>query len=138
YVINNDTLPGPLDEFTIYFDEHLFANLADATGPAGWDTLAIAPDTGIPAAGYLDGLALAGGIAAGDTLGGFSITFDFFGAGAPGAQQFSIVDPLTFVEIDSGVTGASAVPLPGTVPLMLAGLVSLACLRRHHGKGGLL
>ncbi|MBY0238873.1 MAG: hypothetical protein K2X55_06135, partial [Burkholderiaceae bacterium] len=25
YVINNDTLPGPLDEFTIYFDEHLFA-----------------------------------------------------------------------------------------------------------------
>lgn len=135
YTIHNDTLAAPLDEFTVFFNENLFANLADAAGPSGWDLLLIQPDTAIPAAGYFDGLALAGGIGAGAALGGFSVTFDYLGAGAPGAQLFSIVDPATFDELDSGVTqGPNSVPLPGSLPLMLAGMGAMAYWqRRRHG-----
>jgi hypothetical protein len=42
--------------------------LADAVGPVGWDLLLIQPDTGIPATGYFDALALTGGIAVGHAL----------------------------------------------------------------------
>jgi hypothetical protein len=136
YTIHNDTLGAPLDEFTVFFDENLFANLADATGPSDWDLLLIQPDTAIPAAGYFDGLALAGGIAAGDMLSGFSVTFDYLGAGAPGAQLFSIVDPVSFDELDSGVThGPHGVPLPGSLPLMLAGMGAMAYWQRRRQGG---
>ncbi len=134
YAIHNDTLGAPLDEFTVFFDENLFANLADSAGPSGWDLLLIQPDTGIPAAGYFDGLALADGIALDDALGGFSVTFDYLGAGTPGSQLFSIVNPNSFDELDSGTTKRFSVPQPGTLPLMLAGMGALAYWqRRHHG-----
>lgn len=135
YTVHNDTLGTPLDEFTVFFDENLFANLAGATGPSGWDVLLIQPDTGIPAAGYFDGLALTGGIAFGDTLGGFSVTFDYLGAGTPGAQLFSIVDPNSFLELDSGLTKSTSVPLPGTLPLMLAGMGAMAYWQRRRDGG---
>ena len=108
--------------------------MADSAGPSGWDLLLIQPDTGIPAAGYFDGLALADGIALDDALGGFSVTFDYLGAGTPGSQLFSIVNPNSFDELDSGTTKRFSVPQPGTLPLMLAGMGALAYWqRRHHG-----
>ncbi len=78
-------------------------------------------------------MALADGIALGDALGGFSVTFDYLGAGTPGSQLFSIVNPNSFDELDSGATKRSSVPQPGTLPLMLAGLGALAYWQRRHG-----
>lgn len=79
-------------------------------------------------------MALAGGIALDDALGGFSVTFDYLGAGTPGSQLFSIVDPNSFDELDSGAR--SSVPQPGTLQLMLAGLGALAYWQRRHRHGG--
>lgn len=133
YTIHNDSLSAPLQEFTIYFKEGLFANLVDESAATGWDLLLVQPDLGIPAAGFLDGLALGSGIAADASLGGLSVSFDYFGAGIPGQQLFSVVDPATFVELDSGQTGTAAIPLPGTLGLAALGLVALAFQRRRHG-----
>jgi|JI10StandDraft_1071094.scaffolds.fasta_scaffold63769_3 hypothetical protein len=125
YTINNDTLGSPLEEFTVFFNENLFANLADAVGPVGWDLLLIQPDTGIPATGYFDALALTGGIAVGHALAGFSLTFDYLGVGAPEQHAFSILNPTTFDELDRGMAQEISVPTPGTLPLLLAGICSL-------------
>lgn len=139
YSIHNDTLGKELDEFTIFFDENLFANLSNATGPSGWDLLLIQPDTAIPSAGFIDGLMTGGGIAIGEILGSFSLTFDYLGSGSPGSQQFSIVDPTSFNELDRGMTRLSSppgvLPLPDTLPLMLTGLGALAYWRQRRDGG---
>lgn len=137
YTVSNDTLAVAIEEFTIFFDHTLYANLAGAGSAAGWDLLLIAPDAAIPAAGYFDALALAGGIAPGATLGGFSLIFDYFGSGAPAAQAFSVLDPVSFAQLDSGVTvTASAVPMPPSAALVLAGLMLLTLRLRRTATGG--
>lgn len=137
YSISNDTLAVAIEEFTVFFDHTLYANLAAASGATGWDLLLIAPDAAIPAAGYFDALALAGGIAAKATLAGFSVTFDYFGTGAPAAQVFSVLDPVTFTELDQGTTVvASAVPEPTSAMLMLAGLLLMSLRLRGLVLGG--
>jgi hypothetical protein len=132
YTIHNDSLGNALQEFTIYFDENLFANLVDESTQNAWDLLLIQPDTHIPDAGFLDGLTLADGLAAGASLDGLSVSFDYFGPGTPGRQAFSVVDPSTFATLDSGLTGSTAVPLPGTLGLFALGLAAGAVQRRRQ------
>ncbi|NNF15749.1 MAG: hypothetical protein HKN70_03325, partial [Gammaproteobacteria bacterium] len=87
YSVTNDTLGVDIDEFTIYFDHNFYANLSTvADAPPGWDSIVIQPDPGLPDDGFYDSLALIAGIAPGETLSGFSVTVDYFGAGLPGAQ----------------------------------------------------
>lgn len=137
YTVSNDTLAVAIEEFTLFFSHTAYANLLGATAPAGWDPLVIAPDAAIPAAGYFDALALAGGIAPGAALGGFSLIVDYLGSGTPPAQAFSVVDPVSFAELDSGVTTAvSAVPMPPSAALMLAGLMLLTLRLRRNLTGG--
>jgi hypothetical protein len=86
---------------------------AAVTAPSAWNTattwnmdctvdtlgsmVVFQPDSGFALDGVLDGQALPGpGIADGASLGGFSISFDWFGEGDPGAQLFSIYDPEDF------------------------------------------
>lgn len=108
---------GPaIDEFTIFFDPAAYSNLAVLAAPAGWDALAINPDPGIPADGFFDALALGVGIDPGNSLAGFSVSFDYLGAGSPGSQRFEIVDPDTFATIDAGLTVPLNDPIPGEVP----------------------
>lgn len=136
YTITNDTLGFDIEEFTIWFDYTLFDNLAIGPGPAGWDPLAIQPDPGLPDDGFFDSLALAGGIASGATLGGFTVTVDYFGAGAPGAQFFEIVDPLTFATLDSGMTVQAQppqpIPEPGMIALLAAAALAFVAARRRR------
>ena len=133
YVIHNDTL-GALEEFTIYFDEALYGQVLNVSGPAGWDLLTVQPDIGLPAAGYFDAMSFIGGISGSSAVGGFAVTFDYLGAGDPGAQRFSIIDPLSFAQLDSGMThDAAAIPIPATPWLMLGG--TLAILWRRSRKG---
>jgi len=118
-----------IEEFTIYFDATRFSNLAVASTPTGWDGLVIQPDPGLSSDGYFDALTLGTGLAAGTSLGGFRVEFDF-GGGSPGAQAFDLVDPATFRTLESGTTTVS-LPPPGEVPepatflLVAAGLAAL-------------
>jgi hypothetical protein len=100
--------------------------LGVATLVAGWDQVTVDHDLifGIPVDGFYDALAQDSGIAVGGSVGGFSVAFDWFGVGTPGAQRFEIVDPLTFAVLDSGLTG---IPEPGTIELLAVGLFVVLC-----------
>lgn len=135
YTVSNDTLGMNLQEFTIYFDVNLFSNLAVLSSPADWDSLVVQPDLALPSNGFFDSLALFGGLTPGTSVGGFSVTFMFAGAGGPGSQAFDIVDPQTFAVLESGVTSRfveppSTVAEPNALPLLLlAGVFAAAGAR---------
>lgn len=131
YTIVNDTLAAPIDEFSIFFGSGRYGNLQNASTTPDCDLLVIQPDAAIPAAGYLDALALSSSILPGTALSGFAVTFDYFGAGLPPAQAFTVWDPVSFIEIDTGTTSALvALPLASTAWLLLAGILPLAWRRR--------
>jgi hypothetical protein len=138
YTVVNDALAAPLEELTIFFDLGLFSNLSVVTSPAGWDSIVIQPDPGLPDNGFFDSLALAGGLAWGASQDGFSVSFDWLGANAPGAQLFSVVDPTDFHTIESGLTSTSStqppagVPEPGPLTLVSAALAGIALARRRR------
>ena len=138
YTVSNTTLAVPIEEFTLFFSVGQYANLQSGFTLPGWDVLVVQPDPAIPASGYLDALALAGGIVPGATLTGFSVTFDYLGAGSPGAQPFSILDPVSFIELEAGITQPAAVALPSTPWLLLAGVLAMACLQRRQLAGATL
>jgi hypothetical protein len=131
YTVHNDTLGSPLQDFTIYFNENLFTNLINESTQASWDLLLIQPDKNIPAAGFFDGLAPGSGLAFGASADGFSVSFDYLGTGMPGRQSFSIYETATWGEIEKGMTGSAAVPLPGTLSLLAIGLAAGAVQRRR-------
>jgi len=64
--------------------------------------------------GYYDALTLGSGIPVGQSVGGFSVAFDWLGVGTPGPQPFDIVDPYTFETLHAGTT----TPEPGTLALL--------------------
>ena len=135
YTISNDMLTVDIEEFTIFFDVGLYENLVAASPPAGWDPLVIEPDPFIPDDGFYDALALSVGIAPDDSLGGFNVQFDYLGAGVPGDQFFDIVDPVTFMSLDSGFT--QVVPVPAAIWLFGSGLVGILGVgaARHRKLG---
>ena len=120
YAVINDTLSEPIGEFTLFFDHQSFANLARVSVPDGWGLSDVfQPDPGLPDDGFFDALADPGfEIAPGASLGGFRIRFDYFGAGAPGAQLFTIVRPdtLPLELIESGMTRARETPVSVAEP----------------------
>lgn len=105
---------------TIFFDYQNYASLqSPPPGVAGWDILAVQPDTLLSSAGFFDALALGNvGNLSGVT---FSIEFVWLGQGVPGAQPFSFYDSTNgFAQIAGGQT--SAVPEPAAIWLGMAGL----------------
>jgi hypothetical protein len=139
YFVTNDSLAGSIDELTIWFDLGQYSNLTSASSPSGWDPLAVQPDPLLPDDGFFDVLALGSGVAPGQSLGGFSVLFDWLGTGVPGAQLFEVIDPETFLATDSGSTRprvvtppVTSVPEPGTLGLLGCGLLALAFARRHR------
>ena len=136
YSVTNDTLATPIDEITLWFDLGPFASLVSPVSPADWDGLVAQPDPALPDDGFYDALALNGGIDPGETLSGFSVLFDWSGAGTPSSQFFEIVDAVTFAVIDSGFTRAraappTAIPEPAAPLLMIWALAALALCRRR-------
>jgi hypothetical protein len=135
YAVTNDTLAGSLEEFTIFFDRSFHTDLALSSSPADWDSIVVQPDLNLPDDGFFDSLALSGGLSAGDTLSGFSVTFDWLGVGQPGSQLWTVVDPLSFETIESGFTVLLEppvdVPEPGTVALLIIGLLGAVSGRRN-------
>lgn len=140
YTVTNDGTPASIDEVSIYFDASLYSNLQITSSPLQWDSLALQPDMALPSAGLVDLLALAAGLAPGDTVTGLSVSFTFLGSGTPGAQDYDIVDPITFAVIESGATAAvvdppppdGTVPEPGAASLSLLALMGLVAMGRKR------
>jgi len=134
YSVTND--PSSLfniDEFTIWYTYGLYSNLMVTSSVPDWSELVVQPDS-LLGDGFYDALALVSGIAPGDTVAGFSVSFDWSGTETPGSQFFEVVDPCTFEPLDSGYTRptqTSPVPEPGTLMLLSAGLTGIAFLRKR-------
>jgi hypothetical protein len=128
YTISNIGLTTPIEEFTIYFDEGLYQNLA-IVGPTpdGWDAIVWQPELGLGSGAY-DALTIGAGIGFGESIGGFNARFDWLGAGNPGSQYYEIVNTTDFTVMDSGYT----VPEPAT--LVLIGLGNLFLLRGKRSR----
>jgi hypothetical protein len=114
--------PVAIKEFTIWFDPGLYANLVVTTvGPlsSAWDEIVWQPEPVLLDAGAYDALAKLTnpGIAAGQSVKGFSVKFNWLGQGTPGSQRYEIISPLTFETIDTGVT----IPEPCTLLLLGVG-----------------
>src|SRR3954470_24304533 len=60
----NDSPDTALQEFTIFFDVGLYADLHSASAPADWDPFIGVIDPNLPDAGFVDFLALGNGVAA--------------------------------------------------------------------------
>lgn len=124
-----DSLITEIEEFTIWFDYGLFDNLLITTPdpPAsGWDEIVIQPEPVLEDDGAYDALALTVGIGIGESVSGFSVSFDWLpGTGQPGSQFYEIIDPVTFETIESGWT----IPEPGT--LFLLGIGGITILRKR-------
>lgn len=130
YTIENDTLPESIEWLTIWFDESLYGNLS-TTSPTSitdnWNEI-ILPSTGFEIPLGYDAQALSDGITAGQTVTGFSVTFDWLGGQGtlPGPQQFEIINPSDSQTIDSGQT----IPEPTT--LLLFALSGLLLRKTKH------
>ncbi|HNQ24393.1 MAG TPA: hypothetical protein PKK06_15005 [Phycisphaerae bacterium] len=128
YDVANNSLPGPIEEFTIWFALGQYAQLALETPdpPAGaWDELVAQPDPILHADGFYDALTLATGIPVGGHESGFTVRFEWLGTGEPGAQPFEIIDPVTF----DTIWGGSTLPEPSAAGLLLC---ALTLARRHR------
>lgn len=132
YSVDNDSLSSNIEEFTIYFELGDFENLRSPQAPTEWDSMVIQPDPLLPDDGFYDGLSNTLSIAPGETLAGFTVQFDYLGAGVPGSQYFEIFDATDFSVLDSGMT--TVVPIPAAVWLLGSGIFSLFFVARRTKK----
>ena len=132
YTLDNTAGAVAFDEFTVYFDLPNVSALVGFTSSAGWDSLIVQPDPNLPDAGFFDALHLAGAVAPGSTVAGFSVDFSYATGQTPGAQRFELVTSATSQTVFSGIT--SVVPEPGSYALMLAGLGGLAGWQRARWR----
>lgn len=131
FLVSNDSLGSSIEELTIFFTVEKYENISIVDSPIDWDPLAIEPDAGIPDDGFTDWLALGNGIGVGESLGGFSVQFDYLLADVStlGGWNFDIVDPNTFDALESGVASQTVVPLPSAAVLFFSLLVGVSGFR---------
>ncbi len=125
YTVTNESLAVGVEEITLWFAFDKYENLAITTPdpPSSlWDEILVQPEPLLHFDGYYDALTLGSGIPVGQSVGGFSVAFDWLGAGVPGPQPFDIVDPDTFATLHTGTT------TPEPAGLLL--LASLLLVRR--------
>jgi len=130
YDVTNHALVAEVAEFTIWFEFDTMSNLTVTTPdpPAsGWDELVIQPDPLFSDDGFYDALTLGDAIMVGETVEGFSVSFDWIGPGIPGPQTFDVVDPISLAVLHTGQT----VPEPGAALLFGTVLLVLHARRRR-------
>lgn len=132
YTVTNAGPPIDFDQFTLYFDKSLFAGLSDEVAAPGWSPFVAQPDLGLASDGFLDVLSLAGLAAAAVPVSGFSVSFTYLGAGAPGSQPFDLLDSSSFVVVQSGFT--TPVPEPAAAAMLILGLPFVLALGRRRAR----
>lgn len=140
YTIENDGSLGigialeliDIDFDTALYDEGSLSIVTSAPLSTDWDEIILASAPGIPA--VYDLFALAGGIADGDTVAGFTVEFTWLGGTeGPGDQAFQIFDPNSFALLETGTT--TTVPVPGALLLLSSGLAGLGFFTRKTRRG---
>lgn len=129
YEVSNFGLSEGIELFTVYFDYGLAENITIDTPepPAnGWEELILEEIDVIQQGFAYDAESLAGGIAVGQSVSGFRVSFDWCGGETPGAQYYEVYDAGTFELQDSGYT----VPEPCGVGLLVLG--GLGVIRRKR------
>jgi len=129
YEVKNLSLAEGIEEFTIWFDHGLYENLLIETQhplALEWDEIVIQPEIVFEDDGFYDSISLTGPILSGESVGDFSVSFDWLGVGMPGSQLYEIIDPGTFEAIDSG----STIPEPATFLLLGIGALALRTKRK--------
>lgn len=126
-----DGVPAAIQEFTIWFDQALYDSLVIATpDPISnqWDEIVWQPEPALNDAGAYDAFASLSQfrIDVGEAVFGFTVAFDWLGAGRPGRQYYEIIDPVTFETLDAGYT----IPEPTTA--LLLGLGALTAFRKRR------
>ena len=124
YDVRNIGLAEGIEEFTIWFGINDYANLAIETQDppsSTWDELVWQPEPVFSDDGGYDALATGLNIRTGESVYGFSVSFDWMGVGDPGSQYYEVVDPDTFSIIEAGYT----IPEPATLFLIGLGMCSL-------------
>jgi hypothetical protein len=138
YEIHNAGLQPYVSWMTIFFDDdnvdHAdYAPVPGAATPANWGVTIVEPTIPIPGfdnpwqARYVIS-DLAGIINAGETLGGFSLTFTWNEDYLPGAQNYQIGDGI------SEVGETLVVPEPATLILLGSGLAGLVIFGRRRTR----
>ena len=128
YTVQNTGSGYIIDEFTVFFDAALYENISvEGIQPpsSDWDVLVWNSAFAGSPGGY-DALSTGGGVAQGQEVSGFRVTFDWLGTGLPGSQYYEIVNPLDYSRIlESGWTTSAVIPAPGALALALTGLAFL-------------
>jgi hypothetical protein len=133
YEVKNISFPEPIKEFTIWFGVCSYDNLTIATlnPPASTsDEIVWQPEPILGDNGGYDALAIGLNINVGETVTGFSVSFDWLGTGSPGSQFYEIINPTTFETINFGYT--VPVPEPTTILLLISG--GLGVMRRRKSQ----
>lgn len=137
YTITNDDIVSGFDELSVYFDAASYENLTVVASHADWDSAALPATIFLPYVnhpGVFDTIALAQPLGLGETISGFSVSFDWIGAGLPGVQNFDAIDLATYEVLQSGTTTVSAVPVPAALPMLTTALAGLVALRQRKKK----
>lgn len=131
YDVHNVSLTGGIAEFTIWFGVNDYASLAIETQdpPAStWDELVWQPEPVFNDDGGYDALATGLNITPGQSVYGFTVSFDWLGVDVPGSQYYEIIDPDTFATIEDGYT----IPEPTTLLFIFTGIGLIS--RRQKGE----
>lgn len=133
---------APLRWFSIGFATASFADTSLVTAsPAeiqtGWNEVILPGGPGFPA--HYDVFATGGGIAAGNSVAGFTVRVNWLGSGTPTAPPYEIIDPTTLATLEQGTAqpaGGAGVPIPTLESwallalLLAAGLIGAGWVRR--------
>ncbi len=120
YEVQNISFAPGIEQFTIWFDLGKFENLAvESVGiSSNWIESLWQPEPLLLDHGGYDAKALTTPITIGESLFGFSVSFDWVGMGTPASQYYEIINPNTLDTLDSGYT---QIPEPLSLMLMVIG-----------------
>ena len=117
--------------FTVIFDFSFYSDIQPVGQPADWDVLVVQPEPLFPD-GFYDALALVNNA---PLSAPFVTNFTWLGLGAPASQFFEVYDD-SFAVVTAGNTvarspGPPAMPEPGSLLLLAAGVLALAVVNRR-------
>jgi hypothetical protein len=136
FTVVNDGTQANFAGFTIDFLDA--TNLVLLASPSSWDSLVFQQDPSLPDNAYLDSLSLSPSTMwnAGQSIGGFEVSFKYAAGATPGALPFMLYSE-TFSPVFAGTTTVvAAIPEPSTAILTALGLafVGLRTLRTANRK----